>query len=426
MNKKLIASVVASFVLSTGNAFAGSNPFVDVPANHWSYDSIQYLAKTGVIDGYSDGTFGGDKTITRYEMAQIVVKAMCKASKADDKQKDAISKLAMEYKEELDSIGVRLDNVEKKTAGVNDIKVTGWFSSENTVGNQFQAADPGKSLTETKNHEYALHGRLAFEKQLDEQLGAYIQFRTLSWLDKVKTGSAGSDNSVGTRLAYLTYKASPVTTFTVGKHEHWMADGLLMDDFIQGVTVNTKVGDKTNLMVMTGRYIGNEDNVRLSGGSVTTTVGSVGVGAHYLMGNKTFCTIDGNPITGYKETKIVAGTANYTFPSGLDLSFGYAKNTAAEIDNTISKVQLSKKIGGTDVTAQYWQQGQRMDWVAENGNYMAWWADKHHNGNLKGYRLILARQIRPNTLLEVTHGKYENTDTKVKARKDTVTVTVSF
>ena len=53
-----------------------ANPFADVPAGHWAYESINKLAAAGVVEGYGDGSFRGDRLMTRYEMAQIVAKAM--------------------------------------------------------------------------------------------------------------------------------------------------------------------------------------------------------------------------------------------------------------------------------------------------------------------------------------------------------------
>jgi hypothetical protein len=441
MNKKLIASVAAACVLSAGSVFAASNPFADVPTNHWSYGSIQYLAKTGIVDGYSNGTFNGDKTITRYEMAQLVAKAMYRSDKANAEQKAAIDKLAAEYKDELDNLGVRVGNVEKKTAGISDVKMSGWFSSENTVGTGYDDANL---------HEYAIHARVGFEKQINNKLSSFVQFRTLNYFDSGRSSSTntGGDAAVGTRLAYLTYKASPDTTVTVGKNAYWMAGGLLMDDFVTGISVDTKLSDKVNLMVMAGRYsAGGSDSGslmkkadgsyatvprdsktnqnRIVGASLTTNVGGVDLGAHYLTGNKTIDTINWDPIAGYEDTKIIAGTAGYTFPGGVNLSLGYAKNTAADDNNETAKIQLFKNIGGTDVIAQYWDQGNRMDWVAETGNHMAWWGHQY-NGSLKGYRLILERKIMDNTVLTLVHGDYKNKETDLKGRKDVVQVTVSF
>jgi hypothetical protein len=114
MKKRLVASLAAAMVLGVaGSAFAAANPFVDVPANNWAYDSVKKLAKAGIVDGYSNGTFAGDKTMTRYEMAQIVAKAMGNQEKANAEQKAEIKKLQAEYSDELDKLGVRVGNLEK-------------------------------------------------------------------------------------------------------------------------------------------------------------------------------------------------------------------------------------------------------------------------------------------------------------------------
>ena len=111
--KKSLVLAMAMALGVTASAYA-ANPFSDVPAGHWAYDSISKLAAAGVIDGYGDGTFGGDKLMTRYEMAQIVARAMAKGANVD--------KLAAEFADELDSLGVRVANLEKKA---DNVKITG-------------------------------------------------------------------------------------------------------------------------------------------------------------------------------------------------------------------------------------------------------------------------------------------------------------
>ena len=111
--KKSLVLAMAMALGVTASAYA-ANPFSDVPAGHWAYDAVNKLAAEGVVDGYPDGTYGGDKLMTRYEMAQIVAKAMAKGVNVD--------KLAAEFADELDSLGVRVANLEKKA---DNVKVTG-------------------------------------------------------------------------------------------------------------------------------------------------------------------------------------------------------------------------------------------------------------------------------------------------------------
>ena len=65
------------------NGVAGTNMkadrttlFPDVPSNHWAYEAVSDLSRRGLVEGYPDGTFGGDRLLTRYEFAQIVYRAI--------------------------------------------------------------------------------------------------------------------------------------------------------------------------------------------------------------------------------------------------------------------------------------------------------------------------------------------------------------
>lgn len=119
MKKSLILALALVFVFAVaGTAFAAANPFVDVPANSWAYGAVADLAKAGIIDGYGDGTFRGDKLLTRYEMAQIVAKAMAREDKANAQQKATIDKLAVEFASELNSLGVRVTKLEQNQSNV--------------------------------------------------------------------------------------------------------------------------------------------------------------------------------------------------------------------------------------------------------------------------------------------------------------------
>ena len=117
--KKSLVLAMAMALGVTASAYAANNPFSDVPAGHWAYGSVAKLAAAGVIDGYGDSTFGGDKLMTRYEMAQITAKAMAKGANVD--------KLAAEFADELDNLGVRVANLEKKA---DNVKISGQIRYE--------------------------------------------------------------------------------------------------------------------------------------------------------------------------------------------------------------------------------------------------------------------------------------------------------
>ena len=96
MKKTLVSALTTALVVGAASTtFAAANPFSDVPADHWAHDAITQLANDGVIEGYGDGTYRGDRSITRYEMAQMVARAMAKSDvSAADKADRVRAKLA--------------------------------------------------------------------------------------------------------------------------------------------------------------------------------------------------------------------------------------------------------------------------------------------------------------------------------------------
>ena len=124
MKKTLAAAITSALVIGVASTtFAAANPFSDVPTDHWSFDAVAKLAHEGVIEGYGDNTFRGDAKITRYEMAQMVAKAMAK-SNVSAADKATIDKLSAEYASELNNLGVRVSALEKKT---DNVKFSGYL-----------------------------------------------------------------------------------------------------------------------------------------------------------------------------------------------------------------------------------------------------------------------------------------------------------
>ena len=111
--KKIIAALVGAGIIGAASTtFASANPFVDIPSNHWAYDAVAQLADDGVVIGYGDDTFRGERNITRYEMAQIIARAMTKKD-LTIKDKALLDRLEAEFADELASLGVRVSNLER-------------------------------------------------------------------------------------------------------------------------------------------------------------------------------------------------------------------------------------------------------------------------------------------------------------------------
>lgn len=125
--KKLFALLaVAVLVAFAAPAFA-ANPFVDVPMNHWAYDALSQLAAKGIIQGYPDGSFKGNQPMTRYEMATAVARALATVDmdKASKEDVEMLKKLVVEFKDELDALGVKVDELDERVA-VLEKNLGGW------------------------------------------------------------------------------------------------------------------------------------------------------------------------------------------------------------------------------------------------------------------------------------------------------------
>ena len=127
--KKRIWSVVASMLMFSMALPALAAPlFPDVPDNHWAKDAVAALAAKGLVEGYPDGTFKGDRAATRWEVAMIVARLLAKmeqahATFATKAELDELRKLVNALREELDALGVRVTNLEESVSRL-DKRVT--------------------------------------------------------------------------------------------------------------------------------------------------------------------------------------------------------------------------------------------------------------------------------------------------------------
>lgn len=79
MKKKFVISMLKALIVCISSVtFAAANPFSDVPVVHFAYDDVTELAAEGIVDGYGDGTFLGNKKATRYEVAVMVARLYTK------------------------------------------------------------------------------------------------------------------------------------------------------------------------------------------------------------------------------------------------------------------------------------------------------------------------------------------------------------
>ena len=234
--KKSLVLAMAMALGVTASAYA-ANPFSDVPAGHWAYDSIAKLAAAGVIEGYGDDTFRGDRLMTRFEMAQIVAKAMAKGANVD--------KLAAEFADELDKLNVRVAALEKKA---DNVKITGQF--------RYHYAHHKRSNYGANDHEEGLRSRIWFNGKVNDNWTYVAMLQNYQDL----TNNVGDE---GTRFqrAYVDGRIGGVMV-RAGRHDFQLGDANLYDTRMDGVKIS--YGNKLKF----GAYYGKPaDGVDLTNGA---------------------------------------------------------------------------------------------------------------------------------------------------------------
>lgn len=121
MKHCLLKTAMAALFATAAFTVSAANPFADVDTSSWAYQAVSQLSDQGVVDGYPDGTFKGDKNVSRYELAQIIARLMAKEESLNDSQKAMVQKLSAEYAGDLQNLGVRVKELEKKTGNLSTI-----------------------------------------------------------------------------------------------------------------------------------------------------------------------------------------------------------------------------------------------------------------------------------------------------------------
>ena len=257
MKKTLLLAMTVAMGI-TASAYA-ANPFSDVPAGHWAYDAVNKLAAEGVIEGYPGGTYGGDRLMTRYEMAQIVAKAMAKGANAD--------KLAAEFAGELDSLGVRVANLEKKS---DNVRITGQI--------RYEYGDRNGDMQKTKGKvaQHRLRSRIFVNGNINEDWSYTGRFENNQSLK-----NSSGDDTVRLNQAYVNGRLGGVKLIA-GKGDHYTGSGFVYDDTAEFIRAaygkDVQVSAYVGKPVTTASDYGYE---KMWGGEVSGKIGRLTLAAGY-------------------------------------------------------------------------------------------------------------------------------------------------
>ena len=257
MKKTLLLAMTIAMGI-TASAYA-ANPFSDVPAGHWAYDAVNKLAAEGVIEGYPGGTYGGDRLMTRYEMAQIVAKAMAKGANAD--------RLAAEFADELDSLGVRVSNLEKKA---DNVRITGQI--------RYEYGDRNGDMQKTKGKvaQHRLRSRIFVNGNINEDWSYTGRFENNQSLK-----NSSGDDTVRLNQAYVNGRLGGVKLIA-GKGDHYTGNGFVYDDTAE--FIRAAYGKEVQVSAYVGKPVTTASDYgyeKMWGGEVSGKIGRLTLAAGY-------------------------------------------------------------------------------------------------------------------------------------------------
>ena len=235
--KKHLAVLAATAVLGVTSAFA-ANPFADVTPQDWAYQAVSQLASQGIVNGYPDGTFKGQHNITRFEMAQMVAKAMARQDRVDAEQNAIINRLANEFATELNNLGVRVSTLENK---VGNFKFTG----DARLRYQNRKVE-NKDKSETYKSKFDYRARVQFDATVNDNTKAVVRLAG----EKEEFGGKGNPETSLDHV-YVQHNFGKYATATAGRQDLVIGNGLVYDDYFEGA-VGTVGTDKLNASVAYG------------------------------------------------------------------------------------------------------------------------------------------------------------------------------
>lgn len=338
MKKILVSALTTTLIFGLSESTcAESNPFSDVPSGHWAYQSVAKLANQGVIEGYGDGTYRGDRNITRYEMAQMIAKAMAKNPSGSNKVE--LDRLAAEFRAELDALGVRVAELEKYSDKVTwtgkieyeydnirtDPEKTG-HKHKKTVDGYIFRFEPSAEV----NEHWSVHARI----------DAYVHMKSDSTDDfnLIRGWAEGNYNNFNIK---------------VGKQELWTNESSLVWDTNFSGAILT-FGDKFQTTLLAGRLseeVGGGIHGKLESDDDPASI--QGVNFQYnaergLYGGAGWYNVKDDDLkttlyskTGREDTaNIWTVNGGYKFGSMVKLWGAYAKNTKADYENSSWQIQF--------------------------------------------------------------------------------------
>ena len=407
MKKSVAAALAAAFVVgASSTTFAAANPFSDVPAGHWAYNSVAKLAAAGVIEGYGDGTYRGDRNITRYEMAQMVAKAMAKNPSGANKAE--LDRLAAEFRDELDALGVRVSELEKysdKVVWHGELRYRYWNDREKNPWGSGKWKRTNNNLqlrllpTATINDNWKIKARMTASTNMSKDTSGDFKL-TFAYAEGI--------------YDKLTLRVGKMPFYTN------VDEGMIMDDFFSGAQI--VYGDKFKVAVMAGRW--NLDNANVYVDDVVRDNTASYQGAEISYGDRDnlyvgagfhhFRSDDLKSLMGYTNKKKNATVwevgASYKFNNGLMLGGAFARNSKAYDFKKAYYIALDYK--GANREPGTWGVGVAYRYIGQNAALAPTYDTFALRPNKRGVEFNINWSPLKNTYTQIAYFTGKTLDTK--------------
>ena len=403
MKKQFAAIFAATAVLGVTTAFA-ANPFSDVTPDSWAYQAVSQLANAGIVNGYPDGTFKGQNNITRYEMAQMVAKAMANQDRANAEQQAMINRLADEFSNELNNLGVRVARLEDR---VGNVKVTG------DARLRYKDAEHAKSKFDAR-------ARVQFNAKVNDRTDAVVRLTSGNF--ELGNSTTGGNANATIDRAYVNHKFGERVSLKAGRFGQVIGGGLAFDGTFDGAQLNVG-NDKIMAQAAYGYGVSGalEDNTKAENPElvVLNLNGKVGkntmVGGFYTRVNGH---VDAQAANGQEYKNIYGFNADANFNKvwvgGEWLKSSDVENSTAWTAGVGYGNYDIKKAGTWDVKAQYFNQKANAPIIDTTWNHGY---NDSYTQNAKGWMATVDYALQNNVGLSAYYGFDWKTADSTKADK---------
>jgi len=273
---------VPAVTMAQGTA---SGPFADVPADHWAYQSVDTLQKAGIVIGYPDGTYGGKRSMTRYEFSVAIARLL-----------PLLNGKSGDYATKDDLAAARAD-LEKHLAANSDA-IDALRKLVDEFGPELQRL--GQDVAAVKTRLDALEARVAAVEMEQRRVKFNGALNIIAKAETITKGAAFMDRNGEIVQTIPGPPANPIAnSVTVNKHLLQASD--VYHDFVLGITGRVSDTSTANVKIDFGNYLS----------AVGNTVGGMAYPAANLGAGQPVGTLNG----GNQQTTV--WEANLAMPTNL-------------------------------------------------------------------------------------------------------------